>query len=147
VGDLPNIAAGRTTTEHDCARPVLCVGAVTFDTIFRVARVPADDERVVAERAVSRCGGPAATAAATLARLGVPVALAARVGADAAGNVVLEQLEAMGVDTQLVVRDPGAATAISAILLDQQSHGRRIVTSPPLTWQGHLGPPEALSGG
>ncbi len=50
---------------------IVCVGAATRDTIYRVPRHPAADDRVVAtERAIAG-GGPAATAAVAIARLGV----------------------------------------------------------------------------
>lgn len=50
---------------------IVCVGVATHDTIYRVPRHPGADDRVVAsERAVAG-GGPAATAAVAIARLGV----------------------------------------------------------------------------
>jgi sulfofructose kinase len=50
---------------------IVCVGLATRDTIYAVPRHPAADEHVVAtERAVAG-GGPAATAAVAIARLGV----------------------------------------------------------------------------
>ena len=50
---------------------VVCIGAATQDTIFRVPRHPEPDDLVVASDLVVAGGGPAATAAVTLARLGV----------------------------------------------------------------------------
>jgi sulfofructose kinase len=120
------------------------MGTVTLDTILLVNRLPADDERVVADRAATACGGPAATAAVTMARLGVPVALAATVGTDAAGRAVLAALEAAGVSTCHVIRDRGVSTAASAVLLEKGSSGRRIITSPPLTPRGAVDPAQVF---
>jgi sulfofructose kinase len=52
---------------------IVCVGLATRDTIYRVPGLPAPDGRVVADERVVAGGGPAATAAVAIARLGVPV--------------------------------------------------------------------------
>jgi sulfofructose kinase len=50
---------------------IVCVGVATRDTIYRVPRHPAADDRVVASERTIAGGGPAATAAVAVARLGV----------------------------------------------------------------------------
>ena len=50
---------------------IVCVGAATRDTIYRVPRHPDADDRVVASERTIAGGGPAATAAVAIARLGV----------------------------------------------------------------------------
>jgi sulfofructose kinase len=52
---------------------IVCVGLATRDTIYAVPRHPEPDERVVATERVVAGGGPAATAAVTIARLGIDV--------------------------------------------------------------------------
>jgi sulfofructose kinase len=52
---------------------IVCVGLATRDTIYAVPNHPAPDERVVATERVVAGGGPAATAAVAIARLGVDV--------------------------------------------------------------------------
>ena len=52
---------------------VLSVGIATVDTIVLVDKYPAANERVVALDSIRAVGGPATTAAVTLARLGVEV--------------------------------------------------------------------------
>jgi sugar/nucleoside kinase (ribokinase family) len=52
---------------------IVCVGLATRDTIYAVPRHPAADDRVVATQRVVAGGGPAATAAVAIARLGVDV--------------------------------------------------------------------------
>jgi sulfofructose kinase len=109
---------------------VLCVGAVNHDTIALVERLPGHDERMVADRIEVGYGGPVATAAVTLARLGHRVAISASVGDDPEGEQVIAGLEAEGVDVALMVRRPGERTARSVIIVDAATHGRAIVTSP-----------------
>ena len=62
------------------AARVVCVGVATLDAIVVVDRVPGRDERVPGLDGRLSGGGVAATAAVALARLGVPVAFAGRVG-------------------------------------------------------------------
>jgi sugar/nucleoside kinase (ribokinase family) len=61
-------------------------------------------------------GGSAAITAVAAARLGLRVALAAAVGPDPAGEFMLSQLAAEGVDTGPVVVRPGQATGMTAVL-------------------------------
>jgi sulfofructose kinase len=50
---------------------IVCVGVATRDTIYHVPRHPGSDDRVVASERVVAGGGPAATAAVAIDRLGV----------------------------------------------------------------------------
>src|SRR5919201_6661928 len=95
---------------------VVCVGAATLDAIFAVPRHPAADDRVVASQLVRAGGGPAATAAVALARLGVPVFFVGAVGDDRAGADIRAGLEAEGVDVSELATIPGARSPQSSIL-------------------------------
>ncbi|MGM7698610.1 carbohydrate kinase family protein [Microbacterium sp. A84] len=110
---------------------VLCVGAINFDLIATVDHVPVDDERMFAEAMVSATGGPAATAAVTLAKLGYRVAVSAAVGRDSAGDFVLDALQTAGVDIRYVTRHEAMTTSQSIILANQVSGHRTIITQQP----------------
>jgi sugar/nucleoside kinase (ribokinase family) len=105
---------------------VVCVGAATLDTILAVPRHPAADDRVVASELVRAGGGPAATAAVALARLGVPVFFVGAVGDDDAGAAIRAGLEREGVDISELVVAPGARSAESAILVEAGRGSRTI---------------------
>jgi sulfofructose kinase len=77
---------------------VVCVGLATLDTILAVPRHPEADELVLATDVAVAGGGPAATAAVTLARLGVSTLFVGTVGDDPVGVVIREGLAAEGVD-------------------------------------------------
>lgn len=96
---------------------VVCAGLATRDTILRVPRLLPPDGRVVAEERVLAGGGPAATAAVALARLGVGAAFVGAVGDDEAGRFVAEGLAAEGVDTSGLALVPGARTPESTVLV------------------------------
>jgi len=112
------------------APEVICVGAVTVDTIAVVDRAPGPDGRVVAAPFTVAGGGPAATAAVTLARLGVSVGFCGVVGDDAEGALSRALLEAAGVDTTWLVTRPDVATARSMIVVSREQGTRMIVTTP-----------------
>jgi len=75
---------------------IVCVGLATRDTIYAVPRHPGPDERVVASERVVGGGGPAATAAVTIARLGVPARFVGVVDGE------LEDVEVVGMPGRMV---------------------------------------------
>jgi sugar/nucleoside kinase (ribokinase family) len=109
--------------------PVVCVGLATADIIVSLPSWPRPDGRLIAERIVRSAGGPAATAAVTLARLGHQVAMVGAVGDDEAGERLRTGLSDEGVDVEHLVTLPGA-TAESVILLDASASTRSILHAP-----------------
>jgi sulfofructose kinase len=110
---------------------VVCVGLATLDTILAVPRHPAPDDRVVATELVRAGGGPAATAAVTLARLGVETAFVGAVGDDDAGLEIRDGLAREGVDVSGLVVVPGARSPQSTILVGPE--GTRAIVHLPGT--------------
>jgi sulfofructose kinase len=108
---------------------VVCVGLSTADTIVDLPRWPEPDGRMEADAIVRSFGGPAATAAVTLARLGHRVAFVGAVGEDAIGPAVRDSLSAAGVDVRHVAVSPGR-TGESVILLDRSAATRSILHAP-----------------
>jgi ribokinase len=107
------------------ARHVVCVGAAVLDTIYRLAELPAGPGKYLAQAAVEVAEGMASSAAAAIVRLGGRATLLARVGGDLAGERIIADLTAAGIDTEHVRRIAGAASPRSTILVDAQ--GERIV--------------------
>lgn len=107
---------------------VVCVGLATRDTIFAVPRHPDADGRVVASEVVVAGGGPAATAAVTLARLGLRTFFVGAVGADDIGATIRTGLEREGVDVSELALVRGARSPESAILVHDAA--RAIVHYP-----------------
>jgi sulfofructose kinase len=109
---------------------VICVGVATVDTIAAVERMPGEDDRVVGEPFVVAGGGPAATAAVALARLGASVGFCGVVGDDDAGALSRALLEDEGVDTRWLRTRRGVRTPQSMIMVSRASCTRSIVTTP-----------------
>jgi sulfofructose kinase len=107
------------------APSVVCIGAITLDLVAAIHEPLEDDARVTASEAVIGSGGPAATAAVTLTRLGIPTAFVGTVGNDDAGEFVRRELEREGVETA-EVRIADGRTAMSPIVVNRQTAHRSI---------------------
>ena len=109
---------------------VLCVGMATRDNIVFVEYFPKANERVVAIESMRSFGGPATTAAVTLARLGVSVSLACVIGDDDDGREIFDMLLREGVDTRNVIVDTTLRTATGTIVVSKSEQTRAIMVQP-----------------
>ena len=109
---------------------IVCLGLATLDTVFHVPHPPLAGGRVVATSLTTAGGGPAATAAVTIARLGVEVAFVGAVGDDEVGRVVRDELAAEGVDVSELALVAGADSPRSSILVERSTGERAIVHYP-----------------
>jgi len=96
---------------------VLCVGGATVDRKYRLAG-PARLGTSNPGHATLGFGGVARNVAVNLARLGRRAGLATRIGEDAAGGALRDDLVAAGVDVSAVTMDPAYATAEYVAILD-----------------------------
>jgi sulfofructose kinase len=107
---------------------ILALGNAALDVISVVERLPQPDEKMVTESVRIDAGGPAATAAATAARLGINASLAAVVGDDEAGRLICELNQRDGVDISLIDIQPGKNSPVSMVIANQ-SRFRSIIWS------------------
>lgn len=105
---------------------VVCVGAAVHDYVFTVDSFPAGDGKSFATGYAEVGGGPAATGAVTVARLGGRAVLLSRVGQDTVGERILGELVDEAVDVSGVLRLEGQST-VSAVLVDGE--GRRMIVN------------------
>ncbi len=104
---------------------LLAVGAPTWDTILKVAKIPPAPAKVLAEACVETAGGTASNGARAMARLGGAVEYWGRVGEDETGRRIVAALAAAGLDVQHVRRVAGGRSTLSTILV--QADGERLV--------------------
>jgi len=104
---------------------ILCVGALTMDTILRLDALPHAAGKYLPREAVEIAAGMASSAAAAIARLGGDVALWASAGIDPVGDRAIAELQAEGIDCTYIRRLEDARTAFSSILVD--ANGERII--------------------
>jgi sulfofructose kinase len=107
------------TTPVGKSKPVIAIGCAVWDTIFNVTEIPGKGIKLLPKSAKQIASGMAATAAASMARLGVPVQLWCMVGDDMTGKMLLDELRCEGVDVNNTLTVKGAQTAFSSILVDQ----------------------------
>jgi len=97
---------------------VLVIGVAVVDFVFAVDMLPDRPAKYRAKGAEIVGGGCAANAAVAIARLGGKARLAARLGDDAMGDLIVAGLLAEGVDCSLVQRTSGARSSFSSVYLD-----------------------------
>lgn len=105
---------------------VLCAGAATFDTLFRVPVIPSAPTKVLPTECLQLAGGMAASGGAAIVRLGGQVEYWARVGDDDTGQRIIADLSAAGLDLTHVRRVAGGRSALCTILIDDAG-GRLVV--------------------
>jgi sulfofructose kinase len=108
-------------------KAVLCVGHAVQDHVYRLPRLPVGGSKNRATGFTSVGGGPAATAAVAIARLGGAARLAARVGDDAVADEIERELRGHGVDCGPLRRFPGRASSRSAVFVDEV--GERMIVN------------------
>lgn len=106
---------------------LVCCGLATLDVVQVVDRLPAADEKVVAERLDVTFGGPAANAAATAVALGVRTVLVTALGTGPVADLVRAGLVAAGVEVVDLLDGPGTP-AVSTVLVTRGTGERAVVS-------------------
>ncbi len=120
---------------HTLPANILVVGVAVLDFVFRLDELPRRAEKYRAQSADMVGGGNAANAAVGIARLGASPLLAARLGADAVGDMIIADLVREGVDCTLIRRFEGRKSSYSSIYMDRAGE-RQIVNfrDTDITW-------------
>jgi len=96
---------------------VVCIGVAVLDKIFTVDAIPPERTKVFARSYREIGGGPAATGAVTIARLGGQSTLLARVGDDTTGRRIVEEIAEWGVEPRIRLA-PGGRSGVSAVVIE-----------------------------
>jgi ribokinase len=106
---------------------VVVVGSINEDVVLLVRRAPRPGETLTAERTTRRAGGKGANQAVAAARAGATVRMVGRVGEDATGERMLEDLRREGVDADAVQALPGVATGTAYITVTADGENTIVV--------------------
>lgn len=117
-------------TSKPANQRILAIGLATVDLISLLPTFPRANSRVVAQEMSFGGGGPAATAAVALSRLGHTVEVVTSVGADQMGEMVLHGLNLEGVNTKAIIVSPEGTTSVSQVVVNSETRERLIVTKP-----------------
>lgn len=107
---------------------LVCCGLTTLDVTQVLDRLPAPDEKVVADGLHVTFGGPAANAAAVAAALGVATTLVTVLGAGPLADVVRAELAACGVDVVDLAPDAPDVLPVSTVLVTRGTGERAVVS-------------------
>ncbi|MFH1842145.1 MAG: PfkB family carbohydrate kinase [bacterium] len=108
---------------------VLVLGYNACDVICPVPSLPEPDSKLEVPAVYWGGGGPAATAAVALAKLGAEVRLVTVLTDDIPGRLQREELEAAGVDFSLSTRVSGYRSPQAVILVNPDNEERTILWS------------------
>lgn len=108
---------------------ILVVGYNAFDVIVPVCEFPLPDEKAEVSRVITCSGGPGATAAVALARLGAEVKLVTPLTDDLPGRLQRHDLLAAGVDLSRSPTMEGCESPKAVILVDEVRAQRTIFWS------------------
>ena len=106
-------------------KPILCVGACAWTTIFRVAHLPQGSAKIIPDEAIQIGDGMSASAACAIVKLGGHAEFWARVGDDANGRAAIASLTEAGLDCNQVRFVPGVKGSFCSVVIDGE--GERIV--------------------
>ena len=111
------------------ANEVVCVGNIVVDAVgVYVDRIPEEGALALFDRVEMHLGGCANNMSIALAKLGVPVTLAAKVGTDGLGDFCVKTLSGHGVDTHALVRSATDSTSFSFIMIPRNGNRRILHT-------------------
>ena len=103
--------------------PNICVvGSLNMDLCVETPRVPAMGETVLGGGFFTSPGGKGANQAVAAGKLGADVTMLGRVGADAFGTQLIENLRSDGVNTDHIRITENAPTGIAVILLHNRDN-------------------------
>jgi ribokinase len=104
---------------------ILVIGSLNADLVVRAPHFPAPGETIHGENLATFPGGKGANQAVAAARLGGQVAMIGRVGMDAFGSTLIDNLNRNKVDVRRVIRDETTPTGTAVIVVD--SHGQNSI--------------------
>ncbi|WP_411699618.1 ribokinase [Conyzicola sp.] len=108
---------------------VFVFGSINADTSYRVAKLPAAGETVLASSALESPGGKGANQAIAAAAAGSVTRMVGAVGDDSIAVSLLAALQARGVDTGAVSTIPGADTGRAVVYVDDAAENSIVVLS------------------
>lgn len=108
---------------------IVVLGSLNMDLVVRVPRAPEAGETIRGHDLQMVPGGKGANQAAAAARLGGQVAMVGRVGGDAFGPVLIENMARQGVHTEHIIVDQEASTGVAVITVDDTGENRIVISA------------------
>jgi ribokinase len=106
---------------------IVIVGSLNMDMVVRVKRRPNRGETVLGSDFFMSPGGKGANQAFAARKLGASVAMIGKLGADAFGELLLRNLEQIGVEIAQIEQIPQQSTGIAMISVDPDGDNSIVV--------------------
>ncbi|GIK39676.1 MAG: ribokinase [Chloroflexota bacterium] len=106
---------------------VVVFGSINMDLVVRTPRLPAPAETITGHEFFTAPGGKGANQAVAAARLGVPTQMVGRVGGDAFGQELRQNLLSAGADVSAVFIDPVVSSGVAVIAVDDNAQNNIII--------------------
>lgn len=106
---------------------VTIVGSLNVDTTLRIKRMPLPGETLAAEGKSSAAGGKGANQAVSAARSGAQTAFIGEVGKDNSGQMMLDEMNANGIDVAGIRENDQVGTGTASILLDENGQNSILI--------------------
>ncbi len=107
--------------------PIVVVGSLNVDLVVRTPRLPMPGETILGSDFRTFFGGKGANQAVAARRCGARVAMVGRVGTDAYGDAILQNLLREGIELSSLQRDPEAPTGVAVIMVDGRGNNLIVV--------------------
>jgi sugar/nucleoside kinase (ribokinase family) len=111
-------------------RKLVGLGSAGVDFLAAVSAYPTPDAKIRTNTSELQGGGNCANALTAAARLGLAPALFSKIGDDSNGDAIVAELSAEGVDTAALLRQKGAASPFTYIIVDQGAATRTCIHTP-----------------
>ncbi len=108
-------------------KKILVIGSLNMDFVVNVKYMPQQGETLLADNLELISGGKGANQAFALGKLGADVTMLGAVGDDSYGDIQIEGLKSVGVDTTRIARIHGENTGIAFITVNEQGDNSIIV--------------------
>ncbi|MEH2070809.1 MAG: ribokinase [Nostoc sp.] len=106
---------------------IIVFGSINIDLVATAPRLPVSGETLLGEDFFQVSGGKGANQAVALAKLGIPVQMVGRVGADSFGVKLVNNLQASGVQTNNVFVDKTVSSGVAIITVSQTGENQIVV--------------------
>ncbi len=106
---------------------ICVVGSINYDLVAKGIRIPRPGETLIGSEFITAPGGKGANQAVAASRLSGHVSMVGRVGEDAFGSQLIDNMKHNQVDTSLVWRTAGTASGVALIMVDQTGQNSILV--------------------
>lgn len=106
---------------------LLVFGSINMDLVARTPRLPAPAETITGHEFFTAPGGKGANQAVAAARLNTPTTMIGRVGGDAFGVALRQNLAEAGVDISAIFVDSETSSGVAVIAVDDQAQNNIII--------------------